>query len=161
MIVAGIDGCKKGWIMIKSSNGNYSFGVYTNIFDLAADNEDLDRILIDIPIGLSSKKIKRTVERNLRIELKNRSSTVFNPPCRKAVYEYDYNLARLINIKIEGKSLSIQSLAISNKIRELDILLAAKHKVEILESHPELCFKYLNEGKTLLSRKSNVLIIVM
>jgi 8-oxo-dGTP diphosphatase len=154
MIVAGIDGCKKGWIMIKSSNGNYSFGVYKNIFDMVADNEDLDRVLIDMPIGLSSKKNQRTVERKLRIELKNRASTVFNPPCREAVYQKDYDSARLKNIKIEGKSLSIQSYNITNKIKELDVLLAVNHKFEIIESHPELCFKYLNNGEVVLTKKS-------
>ncbi len=85
MIVAGIDGCKKGWIMIKSSNGNYSFGVYKNIFDLVDENKDLDRILIDIPIGLSSRKIKRKVEQKLRKELKNRSSTVFNRSMQRSI----------------------------------------------------------------------------
>lgn len=154
MTVAGIDGCKKGWIMIKSSNENYSFGVYKNIIELFDENKDLDRILIDIPIGLSSRKIKRTVENKLRKVLKNRSSTVFNPPCREALFQKDYISAKKKNIEVEGKSLSIQSYNISNKIRELDKLLQSKPETEIIESHPELCFKYLNKGKTVLSKKS-------
>lgn len=156
MIVAGIDGCKKGWIMIKSSSGDYSFDVYKNIFDMAADNEDLERILIDIPIGLSSRKIKRTVEKELKKELKYKHSTVFNPPCREALFQKDYVSVKKKNIEIEGKSLSIQSYNISNKIRELDEFWQSKPETEIIESHPELCFKYLNKGEIVLSKKSTL-----
>lgn len=153
MSIAGIDGCKKGWLMVKYSD-NYSFGVYQNISELIKDNEDIKRILIDIPIGLSSKKVKRTIEKKLRGELKYKHSTVFNPPCREALNENDYVTAKRKNIEIEGKSLSIQSFNISNKIKEIDKYLRSKSEMEIIESHPELCFKYLNNGNVLLSKKS-------
>lgn len=153
MSIGGIDGCKKGWLLVKYSN-NYSFGVYQNISELIKDNEDLKRILIDIPIGLSSKKLERTIEKNLRSELKNRHSSVFNPPCREALYEKDYLTAKQKNIEIEGKSFSIQSYNISNKIKEIDEYLRGNPQIEIIESHPELCFKYLNNGNVLLSKKS-------
>lgn len=153
MSIAGIDGCKKGWLLVKYSN-NYSFGVYQNISELIKDNEDLKRILIDIPIGLSSKKLERTIEKKLRSELKNKHSSVFNPPCREALYEKDYITAKQKNIEIEGKSLSIQSYNISKKIKEIDEYLSLNPQIEIIESHPELCFKYLNNGNILLSKKS-------
>ncbi len=154
MRVAGIDGCKKGWLMVKCSDNNYSYGVYKNISELINDNKDLERILIDIPLGLGSKKVKRTVERELRSELKFKHSSVFNPPCREALYENDYIAAKQKNIEVEGRSLSIQSFNISNKIKELDELLKKKPNLEIIESHPELCFKYLNNGNVVLSKKS-------
>lgn len=153
MSIGGIDGCKKGWLLVKYSN-NYSFGVYQNISELIKDNEDLKKILIDIPIGLSSKKLERTIEKKLRSELKNKHSSVFNPPCREALYEKDYLTAKQKNIEIEGKSLSIQSYNISNKIKEIDEYLSLNPQIEIIESHPELCFKYLNNGNVLLSKKS-------
>ncbi len=154
MIVAGIDGCRFGWIMVKWNGNAYSYGIFENIADLLDDNKDIKRILIDIPIGLASAKTKRTIEQKMRKELKYRHSTVFNPPCRKAVYELNDAAAREINIKIENKSLSVQSLNIRNKIRELDEFLRTQISFDILESHPEICFKYLNNGMTLLSNKS-------
>jgi predicted RNase H-like nuclease len=155
MIVAGVDGCRCGWIMVKWNGNAYSYGIYNNIGELLKDNKDLKRILIDNPIGLASAKTKRTVEKKMRRELKYRHSTVFNPPCREAVYELNDDAARKINIKIENKSLSVQSLNIRNKIRELDELLRTQNSFSIGESHPEVCFKYLNDGATLLSNKSN------
>jgi 8-oxo-dGTP diphosphatase len=155
MIVAGVDGCRFGWIMVKWNGNAYTYGIYKSINDLVEENSDLKRILIDMPIGLGSLKVKRTIEQKMRRELKYRHSTVFNPPCRKAVYELNDDAARKINIKLENKSLSVQSLNIRNKIRELDELLRTQNSYDIVESHPEICFKYLNNGVTLLSKKSN------
>ncbi len=155
MITAGIDGCKAGWIMVKHNRVEYSFGIYASIRELFAENSDLQRVLIDIPVGLASRNVKRTIESELRKELKYRHSTVFNPPCREALYEPDHASARNKNLLVEGRSLSIQSLAIKDKIMETDEFIRNSSGFEIIESHPELCFKYLNNGEVVLSKKNS------
>lgn len=158
MIYGGVDGCKYGWILIKSVQNKLVFGgLYRDIEDLVNDNEDLDRILIDIPIGLSSKKVRRTIDSYLKLELKERHSTVFNAPCRESLVAKNHKEASLINKEIEGKGISIQTFFISKKIRELDLLLIRKESLrdKIFESHPELSFKYLNSGTIVLSKKSS------
>ncbi|KAA3632584.1 MAG: DUF429 domain-containing protein [Bacteroidetes bacterium] len=156
MVLAGIDGCKKGWLMVKHEQGKYNYGVYENIDDLATDNPDLKRSFIDIPIGLSSKGFMRTIDGVIRKELPGRSSTVFNPPCREALQFENYEQAKKENIRIEGKGISKQAFFISTKIKEVDdFLLQNNLEFEVFESHPELCFKYLNPAKeVLLTRKS-------
>ncbi len=156
MSYAGIDGCKKGWLMVKHEQGEFSYGVYENMEDLAHDNPDLARAFIDIPIGLSSKGFMRTIDAAIRRELPGRSSTVFNPPCREALQFDDYEKAKKENIRIEGKGISKQAFFISKKIREVDDFLSKKNEsISFFESHPELCFKYLNPAKkVLLSKKS-------
>lgn len=157
MGVAGVDGCRKGWIMVLWAEGIYSFGVYEHFSDLMTQNPDLDRILIDIPIGLSSAAKPRTVDMLLRQELKGRSSTVFTPPCREAVYLTDYKAANDKNKLVEGKGISIQAFNICDKIREVDRYFQENDiPKKIIESHPELCFKYLNKGQVILSKKATV-----
>lgn len=147
MNIGGIDGCSAGWVIVTSTGGKYGLEIYNDFKSIISNNSQLDRVLIDIPIGLSSKKVNRTIDAKLRRELKNRSSTVFNAPCRSAVYEENDKLARRFNIQIENKSLSIQSLAIRGKIKEVDEYLCEnKSGISIIESHPELCFKYLNKS---------------
>lgn len=147
MNLAGIDGCKAGWLMVRAVDGVYDFKPYETFAHLIIDNQQLDYLLIDIPVGLSSPGFPRTIDATMRKELKGRSSTVFNAPCRLAVYEKDYQKARHLNQQVEGKSLSIQSLAISEKIREVDEYLSStRNRITVVESHPELCFKYLNRG---------------
>jgi 8-oxo-dGTP diphosphatase len=154
MITAGIDGCKAGWIMVRHNKGEYTFGIYSSIQELFSENYDLQRALIDIPVGLASENVERTIENALRTQLRHRHSTVFNPPCREALYENSYASARVKNLQVEGKSLSIQSLAIKDKIKETDEFLRNSSSYELIESHPELCFKYLNNGEVVLSKKS-------
>ena len=69
MSIAGVDGCKNGWIMIKWNLEDYAFGVYNTIAEMVLHNSDINRILIDIPIGLSSKNVRRTVESEVRKNL--------------------------------------------------------------------------------------------
>ena len=157
MLYGGIDGCKYGWILMKSDQRNIQFGgIFQSVKDLLEANQDLDRILIDMPIGLSSKGYLRTVDALLRKELQGRHSTVFNVPARASLAAKTHKEASQINQIIEGKKISIQSFFISKKIAELDNLLINRPtlKNKFIESHPELCFKYLNKGTTVLSKKS-------
>lgn len=156
MVVAGIDGCKQGWLMVKHQPEGYSYGVYASFKALVAANPDLNRIFIDIPIGLSSLGFKRTLESSIRKELPGRQSTVFNPPCREALVFDNYQLAKNENKKIEGKAISVQAFNISKKIREVDnYLLQNDPPFEFFESHPELCFKYLHPRRKVLPTKKS------
>jgi len=89
-VTAGIDGCKSGWLMVKHSKEGYAFGVYPNIQNLVNEHPDIQRVLIDIPIGLST------------------------------------------------------------------FLTLGQHDIQIVESHPEFCFKYLNNKNILLSKKKSI-----
>ncbi len=154
MTFGGIDGCKAGWLLITYKAGKYSWHLLQDINQLSNIIIGSARLFIDMPIGLAAQNHPRTIEKVLRNELGNRSATVFNVPVREAVYESDKQRAKELNIKITGKSLSEQSLNIKPKILELDQFLKQKPKdLELIESHPELCFKYLN-GSILQTRKS-------
>jgi predicted RNase H-like nuclease len=82
MFIAGVDGCKAGWIAVFNNKGKYSYEIFRVFSDLMGKNTSLKRMLIDIPIGLSSEGYPRTIDANIRKELGSRSSTVFNAPCR-------------------------------------------------------------------------------
>ncbi|HWR44981.1 DUF429 domain-containing protein [Sporomusa sp.] len=160
----GIDSCKKtgqhyGWaaFWIEADSG-YSFDVYPAITDIMADHHDAGCILIDIPIGLPETEQENRLrpDRELRGRLKGKSSSVFNTPCRQAVYSREKQEAKAVNLAITKKSLSEQSLGFSKKIREVDEFLRANPRYigRIRESHPEYGFALLDGGKPLLSRKT-------
>lgn len=155
MKIAGIDSCPLGWIVILHNSEKFSYEAVKSIDELMELHPDLQRLFIDIPIGLSSENFTRTLESKLRKELGSRSSTIFTPACRKAIYASDYDEARAINKEILGKSISIQSYNISKKIKEVDQFLESKSEdLEIYESHPEICFKYLNDSEVIQTKKS-------
>lgn len=160
----GIDSCKKagkhyGWTAFWiAADNSYGFGIYPAISSIFADHQDAGCILIDIPIGLpeTAQQNKLRPDSELRGRLKGKSSSVFNTPCRQAVYCRDKQEAKAINLAISQKSLSEQSLGFSQKIREVDEFLRANPQYIgcIRESHPEYGFALLNGGKPLLSKKT-------
>lgn len=85
-------------------------------------------------------------------------NSVFPIPSREAVYAEGEDAQKEANIRILGKSLAKQSLAIIPKIRELDEFLEKypEYKNKILESHPEVDFARLN-GSAVTSRKKEEL----
>lgn len=160
----GIDSCKKigkyqGWAAFwLLSNGDYGFSDYRNITDLMADHYDADSLLIDIPIGLPetlADELGRP-DQQLRARLHGKKSSVFNTPCRQAVYCDNKQEAKAINLQVLKKSLSEQSLGFSRKIREVDRFLSSNPQFigRLRESHPEYGFAVLNDGRPLVSKKS-------
>lgn len=151
MKITGVDGCKYGWIAVSS---NESFAIYKTISDLVNDNGEA-LYLIDIPIGLSDSNTIRDVDQKLRSVIKHKASSVFTPPCRDAVYCDTYDKAKIKNIEIEGKSISIQAWNISSKIKEVDQFLLNNmiYNNMMTESFPELGFFQLNKEEPLKSNK--------
>lgn len=147
MNILGLDACKMGWCGIGSINNRLFWGCFSGLEEVVNKYPMINRILIDIPIGLSSKNFKRTVDAKARTLLGHRKSSIFSPPCREAVYAENYKEALALNKKIEGKGISVQAYNISSKIKETDLWVDQKSSnIQIFEAHPELCFKTLNNN---------------
>tara|TARA_Y100000389_G_scaffold186195_1_gene206307 strand:- start:426 stop:1136 length:711 start_codon:yes stop_codon:yes gene_type:complete len=150
----GIDGYIDGWCCCLIQDG-IKIELHKTLENLYNKIGIINLTLIDMPIGLSSKNIERKIDFKLRTYLpKNKKSSVFSAPCRKAVLSSNYNSAKKVNQIITKKSISIQSWNISKKIKELDEFLSIPtSKVIIKESHPELCFINLNNNNPLIHSK--------
>ena len=69
----------------------------------------------------------------------------------------NYKIGNEINKKITGKGISIQSWNISKKIKEVNDFKLSKesNKMNLFESHPELCFESLNKNPLMHSKKTD------
>jgi 5'-deoxynucleotidase YfbR-like HD superfamily hydrolase len=114
--VVGVDGCKGGWAAAVLTGDCFDVGLYKHIADLLAAHADAERILIDMPIGLPESTRDLPPEALLRTLLRGKASSVFNRPCRQAVYA-DLKDASAVNKAVLGKALSAQSIGIIPKIR--------------------------------------------
>ncbi len=151
----GVDGCSKGWFLISIDNdGNFEFNMFDHIDRLWNEYKNSSLILIDIPIGLPHWR-KRLCDAEARRILGKRGSSVFPAPSREAINQSDYDRACAMNEKILGKKLSKQSWNISNKIRQVDLLIDRDYltKSVIRESHPEICFWALAGGNVMIHNK--------
>ncbi len=153
----GIDGCRGGWLCsILKETGKLEIKLLRFLKDGIELLINSRVVSIDMPMGLVSKEgEKRICDNLIRKELGHPfSSTVFNVPCRQAVYAENYGEANRLNKTIQGKGLSVQTWNIVPKIKELDVLLMENIDLRGLlkEGHPELCFKNL-KGNTLTHKK--------
>ncbi len=150
MICAGIDGCKGGWISVIRKEDRFEILNLVQIAELLELPYNIDLALIDIPLGLGSSQVQRDVESLARHMLRPiRHASVFSPPVREAIRQESYEMASRTNRSITGKKITIQTWNIVPKIRELDRILLDNPwlKERLLEAHPEICFKFLNQGR--------------
>ena len=157
MSFVGVDGCKKGWFAVTlTGEDKWQTGVFKDIRGVWEEFKGVKAILVDIPIGL---KEKGSEERECDVEARRllhskRASSVFRPPCRRAVYS-SMDKASEVNFVVTGKRLSCQTLNILQKIREVDaFLLENKYARSFLrETHPVICFWVLAGRRPMKHRK--------
>jgi threonine dehydratase len=155
MWVAGVDGCRAGWIATLMEVGNPASGRIVIAPDLAAIADAPEQpaiIAVDMPIGLPERTngSGRAPEQLIRPLLGQRQSSVFAIPSRQAVYAEDYGEACRLALATSdpARKVSRQGFGIFPKIRETDALLRARPELaeQVFEVHPELAFWALNGG---------------
>ena len=155
MWVAGVDGCRAGWIaalMRADDPGAHRIVTAPTLEAIADAPEHPAVIAVDMPIGLPERTegSGRLPERLIRPLLGERQSSVFAIPSRRAVEALDYGEACAIAAATSDPSrkVSRQGFAIFPKIREVDALLRARPDLmpRVYEVHPELAFWALNGG---------------
>lgn len=164
MWVAGVDGCRAGWIAALMRLNEPETGrllVVPGIEHLIDAPEEPAILAIDMPIGLPehTKGSGREPEQLIRPLLGARQSSVFAIPSRRAVYAADYGEACALALATSDppRKVSRQGFGIFPKIREVDALLRARPALvsRAYEVHPELAFWALN-GRQALSEPKKV-----
>lgn len=159
--VAGVDGCKAGWIAAFADQAGRDppvFRVFARWSDLLAGLPVPELIAVDMPIGLPDRIAGsgRGPEQAVRALLGERQSSVFSIPSRDAVHAADYGDAcRLALATSEPpRKVSKQGFHLFPRIREIDALLRAEPewRRRIFETHPELVFRTMR-GSPLLHPK--------
>lgn len=143
MTVAGVDGCRNGWVVAQADPADGAvldvavIPSFAEVAQLLAD--DVEMIAVDMPIGLPDAG-PRACDREARRLLGPRGSTVFPTPPRSllGVREYPDALAR--KRALDGNGLSKQTFFLLPKIAELDAAITPEHQRSVVESHPELAF---------------------
>jgi predicted RNase H-like nuclease len=158
--VLGIDGCRAGWVAasIHLPSGKVEITLFFTMEQVwNTFGPSCALALIDMPIGLIDHGPEgRSCDRLARRLLSPyRHSSIFTPPCRAALYA-PTDQASEVNFERTGKRLSRQTINIMPKMREVDQWLRslpASDRDRIRESHPEILFTALNEGRPLMSNK--------
>ncbi len=154
----GIDGCRGGWLVCRLfEQQRLDFHVLNHIQQIEQWAPLQPSIFIDMPFGLSENQ-QRLCDKLARQLLGNRRATIFFTPCRAAVYAGTYQQACQLNLQLCRQKISKQAWNLVPKIRQLDQFLLTNPgwQAAFWESHPELCFRWLNRNITLQTSKQKV-----
>lgn len=159
MLVAGLDGTKKGWVCVTFDGAEaeaFGAGSFEEALSLLAAAVF---VAVDMPIGFREQAIPggRECERRARAMMPGRTSSVFSSPCRAALEHVDdYRRASEANRSSapDGVGLSKQSHAIFRKMRELDAILTPELQSRVFEVHPEASFTELAAQSSAVIRAS-------
>lgn len=152
--VAGVDGCKSGWVAVLrnlEAPADLRLALVPVFAGLLDHDPFLSLIAVDMPIGLPEiiRPAGRGPEKAARRHLGERQSSVFSVPSRAAVYETDYREACTVAQRTSEppRKVSKQCFYLFPKIREIDALMTPELEERVFEVHPELAFWRLNGGK--------------
>ena len=155
MIVAGVDGCRTGWVICRrAACGALDVSVIEHR-TLAVACEGLSILAIDMPIGFVERpKPPRACEGEARSRLPGKTSSVFPTPCRPVLDCTTYEEANALSRSL-GIGLPKQTFHLLEKMREVDDLLRTRPDLQAIvrEAHPELAFAWMNGGRPVLSKK--------
>jgi predicted RNase H-like nuclease len=154
VIVAGVDGCRGGWIAFKVELPSHATSV--EVVDLAGllrkRSPDLSYLAIDIPIGLldGSRACDKAARKLLG---QPRGTSVFAAPCRESLFARNHSDASATNLRITGRGLSQQAWGIAPKIKQVDDAITPECQQWAFEVHPEVCFWAVAGGHPMTHRK--------
>ncbi len=151
MTVAGVDGCRGGWVVVRALidpgdiEGRRFMAEHVENLEPVVDqvrSGELAAMAVDMPIGLFEDR-PRPCDVAARVVLGSRRSTVFPAPVRATLAASDYIEACRLSRAACGKALSKQAYNLLNAIRHLDGLLVPADAERIVEAHPECAFARL------------------
>lgn len=144
MAVLGVDGWRGAWVGARLDGRTVEL---LSLPDAAAvlAVPDVEVVGIDMPIGLSEDGA-RACDVEARRRLGRAGGSVFPAPVRAVLGARDYADARRLSVEATGgRSLSAQSFQLVRSIRALDDALGEPPAEHVVEVHPELAFRALDD----------------
>ena len=148
--VAGIDGCKGGWVGLALSEAETSAAAGPTIASVLASLGPVEVVAVDVPIGLA-RSGHRAADVAARGLLGPRRSTIFPTPVRAALEAATLADAIAVSRAATGVGTSAQAYALRSRVLEVDAWARAA-AVDVREVHPEVSFAVM-AGRPLASSK--------
>jgi predicted RNase H-like nuclease len=141
--VLGVDGWRGAWVGALLDGRSVTLLALPDVAAVLAV-PDVELIAIDMPIGLSDDG-PRACDIAARRLLGRARSSVFPAPLRAVLGCANYADACAVSRTASGKALSVQAWNLVPAIRALDAALDDVPPGHVLEVHPELAFRALDD----------------
>lgn len=156
MIVAGVDGYPRGWLVLRCSFDRrgrmeiLGLEAHRGFASVLALPDPL--LVVDVPIGLVERPADgpRRCDVEARRLLGKRGASVFPAPSREALTAATYAEAKAIG------PMNLQTFRILRKVSDVDHAMDPATQVRVREGHPELSFREIANGGGPLRPKTSV-----
>jgi predicted RNase H-like nuclease len=149
VLVAGVDGYRKGWVAVSlDPSGDVEVSTHATFAEVLSLRAAV--IAVDIPIDPAGLGARPTDAAARAFVGGSRASSVFPTPPRAALEARSFAEASEIARTITGKAISQQAFALGRKILEVHALAEVDERV--IEMHPEVSFCELAGSKVLESK---------
>ncbi len=147
MLVAGVDGCRGGWVVVTAAQAwpdapvTLAAEVVPGLEPVVerARRGELAAVAVDMPMGLLTDR-PRLSDREARAVLGPRRASVFPTPVRAVLGAATYPEACDRSRAACGRALSKQAWFLVDRIRHLDELITRADQDAVVEAHPECAF---------------------
>ena len=149
VLVAGVDGYRKGWVAVSlDPSGDVEVSTHVTFAEVLSLRARV--IAVDIPIdppGLGARAADAAARAFVGV---GRASSVFPTPPRAALEARTFSEANEISRTVTGKGISQQAFALGKKILEVHALAEVDERV--IEMHPEVSFCELSGSRVVESK---------
>jgi predicted RNase H-like nuclease len=136
VLVAGVDGYRKGWVAVSlDPSGDVQVSTHPSFSEVLSLSAQV--IAVDIPIDPAGRGA-RPADAAARAFVRGRASSVFSTPPRAALEARTFAEACEIARSITGKGISQQAFALRTKM--IDVHASAVADERVIEMHPEVSF---------------------
>lgn len=160
MTLAGIDGCKNGWIVALASEWPCHAPIqirfcadFHAVVELTAKAR---AVAVDMPIGLPGDAAPRACDLEAKQALGAQRSSIFLAPPRRTLDAPTPTEFQRLHREIRGVGAGLPVWGIVPKMREVNLILEADPQLQdrVFEFHPERTWRRLAGGTTLSSKKT-------
>lgn len=145
--VLGVDGCPGGWIGALVRGRSVEWLMLADASAILA--VDAAVIAIDIPIGLPESGLgyrrAADIEAKAFLHRWSAANSVFFSPVRSILEAVTYAEANALSRELTGMGLAKQTWNIADRIAAVDAALGAPPDTRVIEVHPEVSFRLLDE----------------
>lgn len=151
IMFAGVDACKGGWMVAKSSSWPCSevplLAVCPNFRTVLQLTGDCDRVAVDIPIGLPSGKNIRQCDREAKKLLSGHNpAALFYAPPRETIRAESPSEFQRLHRRARGAGAGIPVWGFLPKVIDANDAMTSAHQKRVIEFHPELTWMRLAGG---------------
>jgi len=144
--VAGVDGCRGGWVVVHHGRAAVHRD-FASVLDAVSDDTV---IAVDMPIGLVDHHEPggRDADRAARTQLVATRNSVFSAPPRCVL-----GARTLAEARRRGGRLTLQTLNLLPRIEDVDRVMTPALQARVFEVHPELSFAAMDDGRPVVAPK--------